>query len=206
MCAALVVAGCSAEAETGAAAGGGSSARAAALPALVLPDDVTAPKGLVRDGEPAAGVRKLVECPDLASAGQATAGVTARWTWARGGREVTMTQYNAVYSVPGKDVVKQARAASNCHRAEESLPAGEVPTADEYLHLSTGFPTTGRAVDERYAYCVTNPVRQHSTCTGLMAKGDKIVRLTVDGKGDLRGVESPAIGMFAQALADRLDA
>ncbi|MEV0677408.1 hypothetical protein AB0I60_12900 [Actinosynnema sp. NPDC050436] len=198
VCAALAVAGCSAE------AGPAKPDRSGALRELVLPDDVTAPHGLVRAGEPVAGVRELVECPDLASADQAEAGVTATWTWSRDGREVTLTQYNAVYRVPGRDVVEQARTASNCHRAEESGRLRADLDTDEYFHLNTALPATTPAVDDRYAYCVTNRVREHSVCTGILAKGDEVVRLTVDGKGDRRGMESPSVEMFAQALTDRL--
>ncbi|MBB5801013.1 hypothetical protein F4560_000781 [Saccharothrix ecbatanensis] len=88
---------------------------------------------LVKKDDPVEGVQKLIDCPDLASAGQAAAGITATWTWSQGDLQTTVTQYNAVYrGIAGKDVIKQARAAASCHRGSGS---GISPLdLDEYFY------------------------------------------------------------------------
>lgn len=205
LCAALA-AGCSAGSEAATPAPSSSAPDPVAVArGLLLSEEVTAPKGLVATGEPAEGVRKLIECPELASAGQAVAGVTATWTWSADGRRATVTQYSAVYrDVPGKDVVKQIRAASGCYRGRHVREAEPEPV-DEYLYMQEDLGTTKPFVDDRYSYCVSNEVTDHSICVAVQAKGDKVTRTTIDLHGSsLGGGAWLASKDFAQAVTDRL--
>ncbi|MBP2337029.1 hypothetical protein [Saccharothrix coeruleofusca] len=170
---------------------------------LLLPEEVTAAKGLVRAGEPVEGVTALVQCPDLASAGQAAAGITTAWTWSGATQQAKITQYGVVYrDVAGKDVVKQARAASGCHR-----DFGSVESAlhiDEYFYTQENQGPTKPFVDDRYAYCLVNSVRAHQICTALQAKGDRVVRMTIDITGPQTDLDTIKVSTFAQAVTDRL--
>ena len=113
-CAALLTltAGCSDSSETAPPTLTAEPDPATVARSLLLPDDVTTANALVKKDEPTEGVQKLIDCPDLASADQAAAGITASWTWSHNGQHATVTQYNAVYrGITGKEVIKQARAA-----------------------------------------------------------------------------------------------
>ncbi|MEU4740629.1 hypothetical protein AB0G02_09185 [Actinosynnema sp. NPDC023658] len=203
---AVLVAGCSAGSEAATPAPAGPAPDpAAVVRALLLPDQVTAPKGLVEAGEPVEGVRKLIECPDLPSAGQAVAGITATWTWSGDRRSAIVTQYSAVYrEVSGKDVVKQARTASTCYRGAD-LRITEPQPLDEYLYAQDDLGRTTPFVDDRYSYCISNEVTHRQVCVAVQAKADKVVRTTIDLAADpLVGDGWLSSKDFAQAVTDRL--
>lgn len=204
LAAALLLAGCS---ESPAAEQPTPSSTApdpaAVVRTLLLPDEVTAPHGLVETGEPVEGVQPLVACPELASAGQTAAGITATWTWSDATSQVVVTQYSAVYrGISGKDVVKQTRAAAGCHRSPDAVPSPL--DVDEYFYIQDDQGPTKPFVDDRFAYCVMNYPRHHSTCTAVQAKGDKVIRTSFEKTGQVTADTAPSVRMFAQAVTDRL--
>lgn len=68
------------------------------------------------------------------AAGQALAGITATWTRSTPTRQVTVTQYSAVYQgISARDVIKQARAVSTCHRDVEVAYEPGHQATDEYF-------------------------------------------------------------------------
>ncbi|MEU5694546.1 hypothetical protein [Actinosynnema sp. NPDC020468] len=170
---------------------------------LVLRDQDTSAKGLTKVGDPVVGTQKLVECPELPSADKAVAGVTAKWTWSHAAEKAEITEYAVVYrDVPGRDVVREARAASTCHRG-----IGEVESPlqlDEYFYSQDSLGTTKPFVDDRFGYCLWNNPRHRRVCTALQAKGDKVVRVTVDVTGERTDLESIGSATFAQLVTDRL--
>lgn len=206
LCAALLTAGCSGAPQTTPppSTAAGPDPAVVVVRDLLLPDEVMTAHGLVKKGEPVEGVQKLIDCPDLPSADQAAAGLTTTWGQADGGTYVTFTQYNAVYrGITGREVVKQARAASGCHPAWEEN--GNSSDRDVYWYSGTDMGPTKPFVDDRFSYCVTNFPRDHSTCTSLQAEGDKVIRTTTEYTGSLEGSGKPiTLRMVAQAVTDRL--
>ncbi|MEV1120256.1 hypothetical protein AB0I91_34840 [Actinosynnema sp. NPDC049800] len=172
---------------------------------LVLPEDVTAAKGLVSGGAPVEGVTALVECPELASAGQALAGITATWTRSTPTQQVTVTQYSVVYQgISGRDVIKQARAVSTCHRdIEVAYQPGQQAT-DEFFHSGQDLGPTKPFVDDRYGYCLIRPASDHHVCTALLADGDKVIRLRLDMTSHKGTLDNLGLSDFSQDLTDRL--
>lgn len=193
-CAAVMVAGCSARADEPPVGPPSVSVeeRVAAARSVVaklgLPESVTGPLGLVAVGEPEEGVRPLVSCLELASAGQALAGRTQRWTWtSAAGGVATYSVYAVVYEgITAREVVKQARAVSGCH------PRGQDPSGlDRQSYHGENLPSTRPLIDDRFAFCETDPVdygvsveewlatsrTRERRCTGLFAEGQKLLRL-----------------------------
>jgi hypothetical protein len=200
----MLVSGCSAGAQTPPPSSAAPDPLTLVRP-LTLSEEVTAAKGLVSSGAPVEGVTKLVECPELASAGQALAGVTVTWTRSTPTQQVTVTQYSVVYQgIPGKDVIKQARAASTCHRdVRIGYELGYQPT-DEYLHSGEDLGPTKPFVDDRYGYCLSHAVSDRSVCIALLAKGDKVIRLRLDMTGKAGDLDNLWLTDFSQDLTDRL--
>jgi hypothetical protein len=99
-------------------------------------------------------------------------------------------------------VIKQARAAASCHRGSGS---GISPLdLDEYFYGGGDLGFTKPFVDDRYSYCLRNHPRHHSVCTAVQAKGDKVVRITIDTTGTVTDLKYLMSSTFAQAVTDRL--
>ncbi|MEO6088206.1 MAG: hypothetical protein ABIQ18_34345 [Umezawaea sp.] len=171
------------------------------MKSLLLQDETTTPLGLAKAGEPVEGVQKLIACPDLASAGQAAVGITLKWTHSES--RFSVEQYSAIYQgISGKDVVEQVRTASStCQRGPNAVPL--TLEVDEYFYSQEGLPMTKPYVD-RYSYCVINYFRERRTCTSVLAKGDRVTRVTVDSPAERVDGKSFDFAPLAQAVTDRL--
>ncbi|QFZ20104.1 hypothetical protein [Saccharothrix syringae] len=216
VCAGVLVAGCSAQAGPPAApvvSEDPAVAAAAVVARLALGEQVTGPAGLVPAGEPETGVQPLVECRELASAGQALAGRTQRWTWtAPDGRTATYSLYGVVYQgVAAREVVKQARVVSECYPRQHD-PSGY----DRQRYSEESLPSTRPIIDDRFGYCERDPVDYGLTidqylatpyeyrCTALFAHGNKVLRFHYVSSIDRKtaGSGQPSVHTLAQSLVD----
>ncbi|MFJ6673265.1 hypothetical protein ACIQMJ_19315 [Actinosynnema sp. NPDC091369] len=226
-CAVVLVAGCSAQAESPPAPTEDRSATAAAaVERLALPETVTAAAGLTPVGAPELGVQPLVSCPDPAlvpelatatpaTATPATAGRTQRWQWtAPDGTTADYSLYSAVYDgITAREAVKQARAITKCY------PHQPDPTwLNRQLYQEQSFPSTKPMVDDRFGFCVrrgaidyTETVEEHLApdaktvwdCAAFLAKGSKLLRLTsVEHHRRTDPLDQPGVRTLGQSLVD----
>ncbi|WP_447001816.1 hypothetical protein ACRAKI_18840 [Saccharothrix isguenensis] len=224
-CAVVLVAGCSAQADSPPAPTEDRVAVAmAAVGKLALPEAVTTAAGLTPVGAPELGVQPLVSCPDpaavpeLAAATPAIAGRTQRWQWtAPDGTTMPYSLYSAVYEgITAREAVKQARAVSKCYPNQQD----PIPWLNRQVYRTDGFPSTKPFVDDRFAYCVrrgaidyTETVDEHLApdvevvwdCAAFMAQGQKLVRLSsVEHHRKGSPLDFPTVYTVGQDLVDVL--